>query len=272
LTDILGQSHDRLRKSCVNYLKLEEVLISNFPFLLRMPQEFVDDKAISRFQGQLPFILYSTTSWFLHAEKAESLRVPQTDLIQQFGFTPGSDFQAWLKIFHKLENSNAKRPELGLTLLHVASSSDLLSVAQVLLQTNTVSVKLEDDAGNRALHYAACWGHTELAKTLLDAGADAGAKNKSKGTALERSAGNGHQDTLKLLLSRGANINESTGESGNALQAAAQKGNKTIVHILLSCGADVNAQGGQYGNALQAAAFSRNEAVVRLLEKRAIKQ
>ena len=72
------------------------------------------------------------------------------------------------------------------------------------------AVHTQDDYGDRALHYAARWGHTELATILLDAGADIGAKNKKGSMALERAAAYAHQDTLQLLLCRGANVNEST--------------------------------------------------------------
>ncbi|KAH6712632.1 ankyrin repeat-containing domain protein [Leptodontidium sp. MPI-SDFR-AT-0119] len=138
--------------------------------------------------------------------------------------------------------SSGRRPEQSSTMLHIASSAGLLSV-------------VEDGNGNRALHHASRWGHTQVVKALLDAGADFQAENKSMCTALERAAANGHEEIVGLLLSKGANVNKQTGDTGNALYGAAAKGSRAVVQLLLNKQADINAQGGYFGNALQAAAY-----------------
>jgi ankyrin repeat protein len=251
----LGQSHNRLCKSCVNCLRLEEVILSSSAALR-------GNEVKSHFREKLPFIFYATNSWFLHAEKAERFGNLQQDLVQQFGFSLGPAFQAWLKNFHALDYWNEKRPELDSTLLHIASSSDLRSVAQILLLNSSTNVHTEDNAGNRALHYAACWGHTELVKILLDAGADIGAKNKNGNMALDRAAANGHQDALQLLLCQGADVDTQGRDFGTALQEASFGGHDAIVGLLLEKGADVNAQDGDFGTALQAASFGGHDAIV----------
>ncbi|OBT60680.1 hypothetical protein VE03_09999 [Pseudogymnoascus sp. 23342-1-I1] len=261
--DIIGQSQGRLSKSCINYLRLEEVLVGGSE--LADHKRFDRTNVSSRLEN-LPFLKYATRFWFLHAEKAESFGISQHDLVQQLGSPPGPAFQTWVKIYRTIYPYYAKCPQLGSTLLHIASSSNLGSVVQILLRDN-VNINGKDDAGNRALHYASRWGHKDLAEILINAGADIGAKSWNNSTALECAAGNGHEEMLRLLLHRGADVNESTGKSGNALQAAATKGNRILVNMLLEAGADVNAQAGHYGNALQAAAYGGHAAVVtQLLE------
>ena len=250
--EIIGRSQDRLSRSCINYLKLGEVL-----------QEDRNWDQTDKDSIELPFIDYATKSWFLHAERAESYGISQQELVQQFEY-PQRAFETWIKFYRMIGRYSDKCPEQGSTLLHIASSSNLQSTVQFLIGQG-VSIDEEDSSGSRALHYAARWGHKELTGMLLDAHAAIGAKNETGNTPLERAAGNGHEEVVKLLLRKGANLNEDTGTSGNALQAAALNGSKTIVQILVGCGAKVNAQGGQYGNALQAAACNGNIAVVQLL-------
>ena len=253
--EIIGRSQHRLSRSCINYLKLEEVL-----------REYTDSRVeyeqVRSIKQKLPFIDYATRSWFLHAEKAEGCGISQQELVQQF--KPPQVFKTWIKIYRMINHYSYKCPEYGSTLLHIASSSNLQSTVQLLLQQGG-SIEEEDSSGNRALHYAALWGHIDLASMLLDAHAEIGVKNKAGGTPLVQAAGNGHEEVVKVFLRRDVNINERTGYSGNALHAAALNGSTRLVQTLLECGAEVNAQGGWYGNALQAAACEGNEAVVQLL-------
>jgi ankyrin repeat protein len=263
---VIGQSHNRLCKSCVNYLRLDEVLREATLIIASTAKGELDrpEQRLMFLSEKLPFILYATKSWFLHAEKAEGLGILQQDLVQQLGFSPGPAFQTWIKIFHGIDKYNAKLPVMGSTLLHIASGSNLRSAVQVLLNDNG-NVDTRDDAGNTALHYAARWGHTDLVKMLLDARADIGAKNKVQSTALERAAVNGHEETLQLLLRQGADVNDCTGRSGNALQAAAREGKYIVVQLLLNNSAGVNTQGGQFRNALQAASWEGHYQIVELL-------
>jgi len=269
---IVGQSQHRLCKSCVNYLRLEEVQLAGSTQLSTSRHPY-QEKEISPFLKTLPFILYATKSWFLHAEKAESLGILQQDLVQQLGSPPKPAFQTWIKIYRTIDpyyRRDAKCSELDSTLLHIASSSNLRSAVQILLN-DSANVHKQDGAGDRALHYAARWGHTDLVEMLLDARADIGAKNKNESTALEYAAANGHEEILKFLLCKGADVNGSTGLFGNALYGAALQGNKMVVQILLKEGAKVNAQGGYYGNALQAAIYQENAGIVELLLERGAK-
>jgi Ankyrin repeats (3 copies)/Ankyrin repeats (many copies) len=274
-TDIvIGQSHDRLCKSCVNYLRLDEVLQASIitPTIGATPEHDRYEKTGLSLSKKLPFILYAAKFWYLHAEKAEGFGILQEDLVQQLDFPARRVVQSWISISQVLEGryQNPKRPEIGSTILHIASGSNLRSVVQVLLKDNW-KVDARDNAGNTALHYAARWGHTNLVKMLLDARAELGAKNNDGGTDLEMAAVNGHEDTLRLLLCHGADVNAPTGSSGSALQAAAGEGKYIVVQLLLNSDADVNAQGGRYGNALQAAAYRGSVEIIKLLREKGAK-
>ena len=59
-------------------------------------------------------------------------------------------------------------------------------------------------------------------------------------------------ELARLLLNSGADVNTQSGFFGTALQAASNEGYKEIVRLLLDRGADVNTQGKRYGNFIQA--------------------
>jgi ankyrin repeat protein len=257
--DAIGRGHDRLSKSCINYLKLGEVQCTAHSTLW--------DR--STMTENLPFLLYATESWFLHAQKAERLNIPQRDLIQRFQWPSAQYFSHWIEIFIKMSpyKYNSMRPLRQTTLMHVAAASDLESILRALLESGT-PLEAEDDEGDRALHCAARWGHKGIINILLDAGANVDAKNLTQSTPLERAAAGGHEEVVEILLERGAEVNYQTGNSGSALQSAALKGSLVAVKLLLDRGADIQAQGGQYGNALQAAAYRGHENIVKILTKK----
>ncbi|KAH8598592.1 hypothetical protein B0O99DRAFT_615467, partial [Bisporella sp. PMI_857] len=252
--DAIGRGHDRLSRSCINYLKLEEV------------QNVANSRSAneSTITANLPFSEYATKSWFLHAQKAESWNIPQRDLIQRFQWPSAQHFLHWIMIFRKIDKYDSRCPLMKTKLMHLAAASNLESIVRALLESET-PLEAEDDEGNRALHYAARWGHKKIVSILLDANADIDARNTGQRTPLERAAAGGHEAVVELLLEKGAEVNYQTGESGSALQSAALKGSCVVVKLLLDRGADINAQGGEYGNSLQAAAYRGSEPVVRLL-------
>ena len=298
--DLIGQGHHRLSSSCINYLNLGEFkrksdILSQSYY---SKASFRGQKEIvTRLKGDLPFMDYATTSWFVHAEKAESHGISQKDLLRRLKWPSNEFFLNWIKIFETIDEYNSRCPSRGATLVHIAAASNLNTTVQELLE-NGANLECEDENVNRPIHYAARWGHEKIIRMLLNAKADVEAKNKDGETALERAAKAGHETVVGLLLGgeggdgdikcrlnrallaavhgekermvwllpeRGADSNAQGGQYGNALQEAAYYGKEAIVRMLLEQGAEVNAQGGQYGNALQAAARNGNEAVVQML-------
>lgn len=92
-----------------------------------------------------------------------------------------------------------------------------------------------------ALIAAAERGRVDVARLLLNAGADVNATDKYGSTALVSASSAGHADIVKLLIAAGANVNmKTTGTYGGetALMAASENGRTEIVRSLLEAGAD----------------------------------
>jgi ankyrin repeat protein len=100
-------------------------------------------------------------------------------------------------------------------------------------------------------------GHEQVAKLLLDKGADVNAKGGYYGNALYAASVKGHEQVVKMLLDNNTDVNTQGKYYSNALCAASVKGHKQVVKLLLNKGADVNAKGGYYSNALYIALVNR---------------
>ena len=87
---------------------------------------------------------------------------------------------------------------------------------------------------------AVCDENHEMAKMLLDMGADANSTEGAEGTTvLLLASGEGNQEMIRLLLARGANINEA-GRFGTVLTYAFKYRDLDFMKYLIDKGADVN--------------------------------
>ncbi len=165
------------------------------------------------------------------------------------------------------------QPELVDLLLEAGAKSNL-GVSAMLGDVEAIQRAL--DAGTRInaryacdmtlLHFAAHNGHTDLAKLLLDRGANIEAKDRSMIAArpLHWAVHGNHVGTAKLLIEHGANVN-AVAADGYPLQTAAGRGYTEIARMLLENRADPEL-GGIMAALLQAAQFGRTETVAVLLK------
>ena len=97
------------------------------------------------------------------------------------------------------------------------------------------------------LHYAASFGHANIARLVLDrkyhGGADPDLKSLDDWNALLFAASNGHDEVVQLLLDAGANVNVITSAGTSPLLRAAGRGHDTTIQLLLDAGADPTLEG-----------------------------
>jgi ankyrin repeat protein len=95
--------------------------------------------------------------------------------------------------------------------------------------------------GSTPLIEAAKQGNVEMVGLLLAKGAEISAQdNNLSNTALTFAASFGHTGTVKLLLDHGVPVDEQNGEGATALQLAASTDHSELVRLLLDRGADLN--------------------------------
>lgn len=181
-TTLLAIGHDALSKACVSYLTSAEVL------------EGI--RGWGRGDEKLfPLIQYAAKFSREHAAKSESWGKPQEDYIELL-----STSEDVLSLLAELHNQLVRRVWpfeiiIGSKLLNIAGASGLSSIVQTLLRNGE-----QPETGSMdvtPLHCAARWGHSDIVKLLLEAGADITAKTSNGKTPIELAAANSHTDIVR---------------------------------------------------------------------------
>lgn len=141
-------------------------------------------------------------------------------------------------------------------------------LARLLLEAgaNTESI---DGRGSRSLHHAATSGKQDMVALLLTYGADAEAMNMAVMRPLHLAARGGHSEVVRLLLASSVEIEAKDGLEARALHCAAKGGHLEVVQLLLASGAEQNAADLSGKTALQVAREGGHQEVVELLGPRA---
>jgi ankyrin repeat protein len=142
--------------------------------------------------------------------------------------------------------SRLARDREGDNALSLAARNGRLSFIEALIAGASTSERRQIDApdahGATPLLLAAKAGRTDVAKRLIEAGADIGAIDASGQTALSAAVYADNAEIAALLLSHGAKA-DSVDRSGKAVICyAAARGSAQVVAKLIEAGVDVNAR------------------------------
>lgn len=153
---------------------------------------------------------------------------------------------------NNVENTIGKVNEINkVTSLHSAASLGDLSKVVTLLKHNAY-IDARDHNGQTSLHYAIQSGNTEVAKYLIDNGANLNIRDNYYHktstqyvyykTPLHYAIESGNIEIAKYLIDRGANPNVQDAYSKATLFSAIYSGNTEIVKYLLDHNADPNSK------------------------------
>jgi len=120
----------------------------------------------------------------------------------------------------------------GDTLLTVAAYNGQAGVVELLLARRGVAVDVRNKMGLTALSAAAFKGRADIARTLLDAGADANAASPAGQTALMFAALAGKVDVVEVLLAAGASPAAADKKGNTARGIAETQGADDVVRLL----------------------------------------
>jgi ankyrin repeat protein len=142
-------------------------------------------------------------------------------------------------------------------------------VEELLTKDKSLANRFAPD-GFHPLGLAAFFSHRDTVEVLLNAGArvNVPAQNKLGVTALHSAAAAGRIDIARLLIDRGADVNASHQGQFTALHAAATTGQLELATLLLDRGAEINARSAMGKTALAYAVEAGQSEVAKLLESR----
>ena len=129
------------------------------------------------------------------------------------------------------------------TPLHYAAFCGLHDIATFLIVEHSQDVNARGfDAEESPLHVSSRQGHVEVARVLLEHGADTEARDNDDFSPLEQAAYEGHIELVQILLEHGADANAQDKERCTPLYWVSEAGLLSVAQVLLSHGADVKAR------------------------------
>ena len=159
-----------------------------------------------------------------------------------------------------------ERTSLGETALHLLvlseSNSAISSILELGAQVNVVC-----HMGETPLCFAASHGQAETVKILLGAGAALRVDGQLEPT-LHKATRGGNVEVARLLIDAGANVNEQADFAEAPIHIAAEEGHSEMIKLLLARGADSQLKSTFGGTALEVAQAAGKEACVALLASR----
>lgn len=159
----------------------------------------------------------------------------------------------------------AQGPDLT---LHEAAAVGALDRVATLVRERGRLIDSHSKDGFTPLALAAFFGNTDVARLLVDQGANVSlaATNPMKVTPLHASTAGRHLEIVRLLVDNGADVNARQQQGWTPLHGAAQNGDAGIAKLLLDHGADRAARAETGQTPLDLALTHGHAAVAALLE------
>jgi len=101
-----------------------------------------------------------------------------------------------------------------------------------------VRARIAELRAKSALVFACWYQHPDIARLLIEEGADPNLRTNSNFTALHYAAEKGSTELVELLIKAGADVNALNDAQRSPLHIAAYEGNAEIVELLINHGAD----------------------------------
>ena len=217
---------------------------------------------------KFPLAGYAAEYWVAHA-RIEGVSFKVEDGMKRMFDPSKCHLSVWVWIYDPedgLERSHYRRfVKARATPLHYAAFCGVHDVVKFLIVEHSQDVNTRGFFHKETpLHVASRRGHADIARLLLEHGADRNARDDEKRTSLYLSSEYGYVDVVRILLEQGADTEAQDGLLRSPLSKASSRGHVEVCRVLLEHGADVNSKDILDGTPLHDA---EGEEVARLLLK-----
>lgn len=165
---------------------------------------------------------------------------------------------------------DAKRRSNGAILCDALNKNDSAKARELIDQGADMDSR-SGPKNHTPLMLACINKNTEIAKLLVEKGADVNSSDIDKITPLSYAALHGKPELVSLLIEKGANVNNIDLHGNTPLYYAAAKGKLVVTNLLIEKGADVNIEN-KYGYTPLDIAYANGKLkIVTLLSKKGAK-
>ena len=260
----LAEAMDIISRFHVSTTSAHTTLAQGCLGLLLPLDETVTDDILESF----PLSEYAAEYWVAHAQ-IEGVSSKVEDGMKRMFDPSKHHLSVWVWIYDPEDGWNRSRRDwyekARAPPLHYATFCGMQDVIKFLIVEHSQDVNargfyLEETP----LHVASRRGHADIARLLLEHGADGNAQNFRNRTPLYVSSGYGHVEIVRILLEHGADTEAQDSGGRSPLSNVSALGHVEVVQVLLEHGADANSKD---GGGLAPIYRAEGEEVARLLLK-----
>jgi hypothetical protein len=154
-------------------------------------------------------------------------------------------------------------------IVEAAKNGDFQSVKKIL-ENDPSKLDVKNEGGYTALHWACMRAHWDVAKYLIEKGADLNVVGGDGGTQINWAVHHDNVDIIKILVDKGAKLNIRNKWGMTELHTAIWRGNIHVVEYLLDHGSDPNIKTNEGWTAMHYAYRSGHDDVISLLKQRGV--
>ncbi len=213
---------------------------------------------------------YAARHWVNHA-RFENVSESTEDAMKEL-FDPRKPHLAiWVWICDPrnpmMDSKRAERPSPpGGTALHYVAVCGLHRIVNFLATEHSQDVNSRGfDYEWAPLHVASAYGHVEVARMLVEQGADVTAQDNGGKTPLHVASKKGHVEVARFLVVHGANPTALDGNGSTPLHVASKKGQVEVARFLVVHGANSTARTNNGETPLHVASIHGHVELVQLL-------
>jgi len=259
----LADSKDAISRFHVSMTVAHTIIAqASIGVLLQIDENITKDD-LKRF----PLAEYAAEHWACHA-RFEGVSPNIKDGIKCLFDPNNHHFSVWAWIYYPempvgIRYISDRPSQVRETALHYAGFHGLHEVVEFLIVERSQNVNARGlGQEGTPLSVASRRGHSEVARVLLEHGADTETRDNATYSPLLWSSQKGHVEVLRVLLEHHADVNFLDQYNWTALHLASNFGHVAVAQVLLGNGADANARTMDNLTPLYSA---RNEGVTRIL-------
>ena len=225
-------------------------------------EENMDEERLAAF----PLSSYAALNWVDHA-KFEGVASQVQDSMEDLFNPMKPHFLTWLQIHDPGKPFIGQHKDRPSAPLFYAAFFGFGGLAKHLIITHALDVNAKLGFVEWAPLFAASrWGHVDVARVLLDYGADINAQDIHGQTALHWPSQEGHIKVVQLLLEHGGTLDVQAKHNNNTpLHLASKNGRLGVVRLLLDHGADVQVRNEADSTPFMLATQEKHDDVAQLL-------